>query len=122
MWKINAGRYAKGRGNMSKNSFILNAEGFHDRAIAQKWLDHFAFQWQLLPDCRNKEKIKSIMLSCETEDQLTHFYFCVKNYVEMLLEYGGVNQTMIIKHTTHRVVRSSEPTFWERVKHFYLNN
>ena len=106
---------------MSNKSFILNAEGFHDKAIAQKWLSHFSFQWQLLPKCRNRETIKSTMLSCENETQLTNYYYCVKNYVEMFNQYGGVNREIVIKYTTHKAMRTSEPTFWEKIKHFYLN-
>lgn len=60
-------------------SFVLTAEGFHDRAIANKWLKLFEIEiYGINPEY--KEKIWRVVSSCKDEDQLSRYFRVVSKH------------------------------------------
>lgn len=79
-------------------SYILNAQGYHDKAIAQKWIQLFEMKLYGVPK-HKKNKIWRVITSCKNEEQLERYYYIVKDYSECMSFFDDYNlRTWIIYH------------------------
>lgn len=83
-------------------SFILKAEGYHDKAVAHYWQKHFEILCMLIPDEKVRTKVLKVMSSCRDEREICDYYHIVQRYTEMLSFFNKPSLANTILH--HMIV------------------
>jgi len=85
-------------------SYVLTATGYHDKAIAQRWIQMFEMKLYGAPE-HIKTKVWRVVTSCKNEDQLSRYYFVVQNYSDCMAWFQTYDLKSWVAWHVYRLMR-----------------